>query len=160
MTYRSEMAAIVSAIWNVKAELKRLVVAQETGKPVSYHTYRDWAGLSSRLTEAIDFAADNNPDLGEILYHRGVRNIRREVIRPEVEEFERRRLAKAEPPALTAKERKALEFVRKKGKVKGILIARHIGVSEPRFRSAYVPKLRPHGLRNDRDGEGYYVDES
>jgi len=32
-------------------------------------------------------------------------------------------------------------------------------VSYTRFRSVYVPKLRKHGLRNDRDGEGSYLEE-
>ena len=42
-------------------------------------------------------------------------------------------------------------------RVKGVLIANHIEVSYERFRSHYAPKLRALGVRNDRDGDGYYL---
>ena len=61
---------------------------------------------------------------------------------------------------LTQKEQKALDYVKRRGRAKGISIANHIGVSEPAFRSRYVKKLRQFGLRNNQDGEGYYIAET
>ena len=50
----------------------------------------------------------------------------------------------------------ALEFIRERGPVKAVLIAKHIGVEENTFRSNYVPALIASGMSNDRTGDGYY----
>ena len=52
---------------------------------------------------------------------------------------------------------KALGFIKEKGPVKGLVVARHIDVSPERFRSHYVPKLKKLGVKNNKRGDGYYV---
>jgi len=54
-----------------------------------------------------------------------------------------------------AKVERALEFIRQKPGSKAVIIAGHIDVGEPTFRSNYVPVLKDRGVKND--GEGYYI---
>jgi hypothetical protein len=57
------------------------------------------------------------------------------------------------------KERKiqqALQLIDKRGPIKGVRIARELGICESTFRKHYVPLLEERGVRNDRSGNGYY----
>jgi hypothetical protein len=61
-------------------------------------------------------------------------------------------------PRLNQEQQKALDYIKKSGPVGGKHVARHVGVSFEHFRR-WVTKqgvLTAHGVRNDRNGAGYY----
>lgn len=59
-----------------------------------------------------------------------------------------------------AKLDQAISYIQKSGPLKGTLIARHLNVEEDTFHSNYVPALKLRGVKNDRDGDGYYFDST
>jgi hypothetical protein len=59
--------------------------------------------------------------------------------------------------ALNIKQRLAYEVIRDHGPIPGKPLATKVKVSGDTLRRHILPALKPHGLRNDRDGRGYYL---
>ncbi len=59
-------------------------------------------------------------------------------------------------PRLNDRELAAKKYIIENGSVTGDVIAHAIGVSPPHFRNNIVPKLKAHGMKNDRGHDGYY----
>ena len=67
---------------------------------------------------------------------------------------------KLETPKKNPKVFNALGFIKDKGPIKGLLIARHIMVKMSTFRSHYVPKLKELGVISTDDGYVYQRSDS
>ena len=63
-------------------------------------------------------------------------------------------------PRLNSKVVKAVQYVKQKGPIKGLAIARHIRVEESTFRTHYVPKLKKLGVVSTEDGYVYVASDS
>ena len=61
------------------------------------------------------------------------------------------------PTGLSATQAKAYAIIRDQGPIAGKVLAKRLSVSESTLRRHVVPKLRRHGIKNDRAGEGYYL---
>ena len=145
MKYHSELADIVEAIDSLKKCFHVLVVDYPNmGSSEEFATqhYEPMFAAYADLEDCVDAAAKSNDEIMAYLRRVALEHVEANTREP--------------VPDPTPKQQKALDFVKEKGKVKGILIARHLGITEGAFRTHYVKKLRKYGLRNDRDG-GYYL---
>ncbi|MCE9556433.1 MAG: hypothetical protein K8T91_24045 [Planctomycetes bacterium] len=58
---------------------------------------------------------------------------------------------------LTPKQREAYQLISSEGPIIGKTIARRIEVELPTLKRHILPALRPLGLTNDQQGDGYYI---
>jgi len=151
------VAEVINAIESIRTTLHRTVIAWDAQSKVKIAPYflESWPYLTRTLQSNLDTLAMLQPDVHRTVYRKSLARLRAE-----------HRLAdNAQEPTIkktpTARQKKALDFVREKGRVKGYFLAKHLGVKESTFRKHWEPGLRPFGLRNDRTGDGYYIgDES
>jgi len=154
MIFHSDMALILDRINEVRSELQTLVISRS--RPSGWPWYDDcaerWEELSANLIASLENAERSNEELRKSLYARSMSQL---VARSHPKVHKKKPIPKVPP-----KVQKALDFIRQRGRVKGLLVAKHIEVSYPRFRSHYVPKLKVLGVMNDQQGDGYYFPES
>ena len=72
---------------------------------------------------------------------------------------EKKSKSKTTAKGLKGKKLHAFEYIKENGPKKGLLIARSLNIEENTFLSHYVPELKKHGVKNDGNGDGYYVPE-
>jgi hypothetical protein len=60
------------------------------------------------------------------------------------------------PTGLNPKQAEAYTIIRNEGPIAGKLLARRLKVKGDSLRKHVLSALKKHGLRNDRDGDGYY----
>lgn len=63
-------------------------------------------------------------------------------------------------PNRSSKLQRALEFVKDRGPIKGLAIAKHLNIEESTFRKHYAPKLRDRGVISTDDGYVYEPSDS
>lgn len=61
------------------------------------------------------------------------------------------------PIGLNPTQAKAYEIIRSDGPIPGKLLAKKLKVAESSLRRHVVSRLVKHGVRNDRNGHGYYI---
>jgi hypothetical protein len=67
------------------------------------------------------------------------------------------RIPELSTAALNPKQLKALEIIRADGPIQGKALAKRIDRKESTLRKHIIPALKPFGVKNDNDGDGYYV---
>jgi hypothetical protein len=160
--YRFRIAYILKTIESVREALKDLAISIDRHSESPWHDCEDrWHLLGDDLLESLEDAARFEPELREVLYQRAIAGLppterqREETSRRAVQLLESTEDDEAAPEQIIpAKVRMALEFIKAKGPVKAVLVANHIDISHPGFRTRYVPKLKALGVKND--GDGYY----
>jgi hypothetical protein len=155
MKYRSELAEILEEIDKVRSALTDLVMAIDRPTSDPWYEYGErWERVGNSLASTLESAARNDDELRQILYSRAVSGIAaRSNHTPDLPSD----IAPPPPkPAVSPKVQKAIDYIRSKGPVKALSIARHIGLKgDAGFRKHYVPKLKALGVKND--GNGYYL---
>lgn len=160
MNYRSDVASVARAIGNVRNALESLVIAQHKkltfdGQDVDAET---WSRLAYDLEEQLDRLSRTHEQVRQSLYNEGLEAIRKQGFGNEQPEVEIKH--QIPPPQPSEREKEILDFVRRKGHAKGTVIASHFQIEESTFRKHYSKRLKQFGLKNDRDGSGYYVSDS
>jgi hypothetical protein len=61
------------------------------------------------------------------------------------------------PEGLNASQSKAYTIIRDQGPIPGKLLAKQLKVQGDTLRRHILPALQKHGVRNDRNGQGYYL---
>ncbi len=156
MTYHSEVETLLTSVNELRRRFEEIVISEHRGSDIDavadiYGT--GWNRAVIKLQLALGYVATDVPEVRQALYQRGLQQIRN------TEGFGAD--SPTEPnhkPRIAPKVQQALDYIKLHGPVKGILVARHIKVSYPRFRSVYRRRLGDLGVRND--GKGYYVDET
>jgi hypothetical protein len=156
MKFHSEMAAILDRIANVRWALRQLVIAidKPRGDSPWYDRGSQWEDLAERLEETLDTARSQNSELQEVLYQRGLGNLGVIGSKPQAEQ------APPLPELIHPQVQMALDFLKTNGPSTAATIAAHLGVLENTFRRHYAKPLKALGVRNERDGDGYYIPET
>jgi hypothetical protein len=143
MKFHSEMHEVIKSINGVRGGLRDLVIAINRPGESDWWTHDGhWHELGERLDASLKDADRINTELRQALYLKGIRAL-----------LARTKAPATKPDQIPVKVQKALDYIKERGHVKGLLVAKHIQVSYARFRSNYVPKLRALGVVNE--GEGY-----
>jgi hypothetical protein len=154
MKFHSELASVIDSIQEVRVALKDLVISLErpTDDNPWYQDGWKWERMGDGLHRALRDAVDNNDELKEVLYRRGLGKLG-VVDRLQAGQEQ-------QPPELMHPQvQMARDFIKRNGPVTGEAVAEHIGVKYRSFMRHYAEPLRVLGMKNDRRGNGYYFPE-
>jgi hypothetical protein len=150
------MQKIIDAIVDARVLVDAYLIARgKRSADIDYERRNtSWRVLVRSLRAELDKLANGNAEIRDALLRDGLAIIGKSVA---TKEPSTRISAK---PRLTDKQQKALDFIRNsKGDARAYNVAKHVKIKERTFLKHYVPILRHYGVKNRRDGDGYYIED-
>lgn len=144
-----DLAGLCDWLKLAKQRLKSLVVYRELNHGIFGRHEDEWHHGVFEFEKRISDCALTHDEIRESLFSRAMAKNSKAVI--------------AEPsdkPKLNKKQKVALDLIRKDGPLPASTIAEWLSIESGAFKTHYQNAvLKHHGVKNDRDGRGYYVSE-